>query len=63
MNKIWVALALTMAVFLTGCSGLSPVEKEKYAVYKEQKKREAIDRAQRETDAAGRRLEKEIKSY
>lgn len=61
MNKIWIALAVALTVLFSGCAALDPVEKEKRAVYEEQKKREAIDRAQRETDAAGRRLDKAIK--
>lgn len=63
MNKLWVTLALAGAVFVGGCASLDPVQKEKVKVYEEQKKREKIDRSQRENDAGGRRLEKEIKSY
>ena len=63
MNKLWVTLALAGAVFVGGCTSLDPVQKEKVKVYEEQKKREKIDRSQRESDAGGRRLEKEIKSY
>lgn len=61
MNKLWVALILAVAVLFVGCAGLDPVQKERRAVYEEQKKREAIDRSQRESDAGGRRLDKAIK--
>ena len=61
MNKIWIALALATALFFTGCSSVDPISKEKRAIYEEQKKREAIDRSQREADAGGRRLDKAIK--
>lgn len=60
MNKLWVALALS--VLVGGCAGIDPVQKEKIKVYEEQKKREAIDRSQREADAGGRRLDKAIKN-
>lgn len=62
MNKLWVALALAGAVLLGGCASLDPVQKEKIKVYEEQKKREAIDRSQRESDAGGRRLDKAIEN-
>ncbi len=61
MNKIWIALALATALLFTGCSSVDPISKEKRAIYEEQKKREAIDRSQREADAGGRRLDKAIK--
>lgn len=60
MNKILVTLALASAVLVGGCASLDPVQKEKIKVYEEQKKREAIDRSQREADAGGRRLDKAI---
>ena len=62
MNKLRVALALAGAVLLGGCASLDPVQKEKIKVYEEQKKREAIDRSQRESDAGSRRLDKAIKN-
>lgn len=61
MNKLWVTLALAGAVFVGGCASLDPVQKEKVKVHEEQKKRENAGHAQKETDAAVRRLEKAIK--
>lgn len=61
MNKIWIALAVALTVLFSGCAALDPIEKEKRAIYEEQKKRETIDRSQRESDAGGRRLDKAIK--
>lgn len=54
MNKLWLALALAGAVLVGGCASLDPVNKE-------QKKRENASHAQKETNAAVRRLEKAIK--
>jgi len=62
MNKIWGALALISTLLIVGCSGAGSVDKESRTVYEAQKKHEAIDRAQREAEAAGRRLDKAIKN-
>ncbi|GLR63484.1 hypothetical protein [Marinospirillum insulare] len=62
MNKLWVTLALAGAVLVGGCASLDPVQQEKIRVYEEQKKRESIDRSQRESDSGGRRLDKAIKN-
>ncbi len=69
MNKLGFILLLMVSALFTACVSIDPVkieehvvDKEKRAVYEEQKKREAIDRSQRESDAGGRRLDKAIKN-
>lgn len=69
MNKLKFILLLMVSILFTACASMDPVniekrvvDKEKRAVYEEQKKREAIDRSQRESDAGGRRLDKAIKN-
>lgn len=62
MNNLWVALALAGAVLIGGCASIDPIQKERIKVYEEQKKREKIDRSQRESDAGGSRLDKAIKN-
>jgi len=61
-NKLWVALILVGAVFVGACTNLDPVQKDKIKVYEEQKKREEIDRSQRESNASGSRLDKAIRN-
>ena len=43
-------------------ASIDPIQKERIKVYEEQKKREKIDRSQRESDAGGSRLDKAIKN-
>lgn len=62
MNKLGLILLLMVSVLFTACASVDPVNKERRAVYEEQKKREAIDRSQREADAGGSRLDKAIKN-
>lgn len=60
MNKTSIVAAALMAIMVTGCASTDPVEQERRAVYEQQKKREQADRAQRESDAAVRRMDKTI---
>ncbi len=55
-----MASALLATVLLVGCSGIDPVEQERRAVYEQQKKRDQAERAQRESDAASRRMDRVI---
>jgi len=62
MNKLWIALTLVGTVFIGACTSLDSAQKEKIKVYEEQKKREEIDRSQRESNASGSRLDKAIRN-
>lgn len=49
-----------LAVVVTGCAGKDPMEQERRAAYEQQKKRDQAERAQRESDAATRRMDRVI---
>ncbi|SFX69541.1 hypothetical protein [Marinospirillum alkaliphilum] len=48
-------------VVLTGCAGIDQAERERRAAYEQSREQERIDRIQRETDAATRRLDEQTK--
>lgn len=61
MQKLIFFIFISCILTITGCSSLDPVEQERRAVYEQQKKRDAIDRSQREANAASKRLDKALK--
>lgn len=62
MKKTASGLVLALGVLLlTGCSSVDRAEQERRAAYEQKREEQRIDRLQRETDAATRRMDEQLK--
>lgn len=62
MNKtIWMLMLMAGLVLLGGCSSVDRAEQERRAAYEQSREEQRIDRLQRETDAATRRMDEQLK--
>lgn len=60
--SVWLLAGLVLGgALLSGCAGIDQAELERREAYEQSREQERIDRIQRETDAATRRLDEQMR--